>query len=149
MSPPAPRNERSSPGGMKWVGVTAWLAVRQFMAVKRQRERKKINHHVGLEDMVEAGTTSLSCLTAGSTTHACLRGVWGGKGGRRGGGGGCSQKSANSPQHTHARTGNRKCDTVPAQPLISTQEQVGRRANTVGEKNKKVGGQKVRREEVD
>lgn len=42
--------------------------------------------------------------------------------------------------HTRTQTGNRKCDTVPAQPLISTQEQVGRRANTVGRKQN-VGAQ--------
>lgn len=67
--------------------------------------------------MVETGTTSLSCLTADSTRHA---------------------KGSQPKAHRH--TGKRKCDTVPAQPLISTQEQVGRRANTVGRKQN-VGAQ--------
>jgi len=43
----------------------------------------------------------------------------------------------------HRHTGKRKCDTVPAQPLISTQEQVGRRANAVGGKQN-VGAQTKR-----
>lgn len=51
--------------------------------VKRQKEKtkKKREYNLGvggLEDTVEAGTTSLSCLTAGATTHARTRGVWGG-----------------------------------------------------------------------
>lgn len=45
-----------------------------------------------------------------------------------------------SQPKAHRHTGKRKCDTVPAQPLISTQEQVGRRANTVGRKQN-VGAQ--------
>lgn len=51
--------------------------------------RKQTENCLGLEDMVETGTTSLSCLTAGSTRHAC--GEWGaGRG---------SQKR----EHTHAQ----------------------------------------------
>lgn len=48
---------------------------------------------------------------------------------------------------TRAHTGNRKCDTVPAQPLISTQEQVGWRSNTVGRKQNV--GAEHKGEEVD
>ena len=56
-------------------------------------------------------------------------------------------KSACARAHTHTHKGNRKCDTVPPQPLISTQEQVGWRSNTVGRKQNV--GAKHKGEEVD
>lgn len=55
--------------------------------------RKQTENRLGLEDMVETGTTSLSCLTAGSTRHAC---------GERGAGRG-SQKRERTHTHAHAQ----------------------------------------------